>query len=355
MAKTFKELWPQVVSWENLVRAYQKCRRGKRYESLAAQFDFDWESQLLRLQKELISNAYRPGAYRNFYIYEPKRRKISAAPFRDRVVHHAIVRVLEPIYERRFIYDSYACRIGKGTHAAIDRAQTFLRNYGYYLKTDIVKFFPNVDHEVMRQTICKTIADSALKRLIDLVLVSGEGVLDDEATNEYFPGDDLLAILRPKGLPIGNLTSQFFANVLLDQVDHFAKETLRVPGYVRYADDMILFSNSKEELWRFRERLAEFLALQRLCIHPKKTYVRCSSLGVAFLGLKLSRSGRRLPQSNIRRFSSRLRRMRWLWSNGQIEPKKIGESLVGWTNYADGTNSIGIRKAIWKRVRFKKR
>ena len=274
MAKSYCNLWPQIVSWDNLFAAYHKCRRGKRYEPEAARFDFDWERQLLVLQQELLTGTYQPAAYRNFYIHEPKRRKISAAPFRDRVVHHSLVRVLEPIYERRFIFDSYACRIGKGTHAAIDRAQGYLRRHKFLLKTDIVKFFPNVDHEVHRRIIAKSVRDDRTMALVDLILASGEGVLREEATNHLFPGDDLFSLLRPRGIPIGNLTSQFFANVLLDQLDHHVKETMRVLGYVRYADDMILFCDCKEELWQYRTSIAEFLQSLRLTIHPHKTFVQ---------------------------------------------------------------------------------
>ncbi len=178
--KTFRNLWSQVVSWENLFAAYQKCRRRKRSTPAAAAFDFQWESNLLDLQRELMAGTYEPGRYRHFWVREPKLRKISAAPFRDRVVHHAVVRVLEPIYERRFIHDSYACRVGKGTHRALDRAQRFLRRYAYYLKTDIVRFYPSVDHEVMFAVLARQVGDTPLLELIAKILASGDGVFDDE-------------------------------------------------------------------------------------------------------------------------------------------------------------------------------
>ena len=146
MAKSYANLWPKTVSWKNLVAAYHDCRRRKRYKPEAVRFHFCWEANLLQTQRRLRDGSYSPGEYRHFFIFHPKRRKISAAPFQDRVVHHAVVRVLEPIYERRFIFDSYACRKGKGTHRAIKRAQQFLRRHRFYLKTDVVRFFPNVDH-----------------------------------------------------------------------------------------------------------------------------------------------------------------------------------------------------------------
>ena len=352
MAHSYRDLWPQVVSWSNLVEAYRRCRRRKRSKPEAAAFEFSWESELLKLQRELMDGSYAPGEYINFYIFEPKQRKISAAPFRDRVVHHAIVCVLEPLFERRFIFDSYACRRSKGTHRAVDRAQGYLRRYRYYLKTDVVRFFPNVDHEVLLSVISKHIRDDRLMTLIRLIVASGEGVLSDEATSEFFPGDDLFALLRPRGLPIGNLTSQFFANVLLDVVDHFVKEELCVPGYVRYADDLLLFGDSKEQLWQWRDQLSERLGGLRLKLHRHKTHVGMGDDGVKFLGFVLRRDGRRLPQQTILRFARRIRRLRWLRSNRQVTFTQIRDSLKSWLAYAVQANSVGIRRALWRRVRF---
>lgn len=170
MARTYRDLWPQVVAWDNLLLAYRRCRRRKRFTPAAARFHFQWESELLRLQQELASGAWRPGPYHNFRIRDPKPRLISAAPFRDRIVHHAVVNVMEPLYERRFIHDSYACRRGKGTHRAVRRAQFFLQRYTYFLKTDIVRFFPNVDHSVLLGVLRRTITDPELDRLLSQII-----------------------------------------------------------------------------------------------------------------------------------------------------------------------------------------
>jgi hypothetical protein len=352
MVKSYAGLWPTFISWENMQAAYRKCRRRKRYDPDAAAFDYAWESNLLNLLRELEDGGYRPGPYRNFFIVDPKRRKISAAPFRDRVLHHAVVRILEPIFESKFIYDSYACRRRKGTHRAVDRAQQYMHRYDYYLKTDIVRFFPNVDHEILLRILRRTIRDERLMALIEQIVASGAGVLADEATPRYFPGDDLFSLLRPTGLPIGNLTSQFFANVLLDQVDHFVKEVLRVPGYVRYADDMVLFGPDKESLWNWFAELQKFMAGQRLTLHPKKTQLRPCSRQLKFLGLILSRSGRRLQQSSIRRFNARLRTWRWLKANRGFDGSLVGASIKAWLAHARRANSVGVRRAIWRRVRM---
>lgn len=352
MTKTLAHLWPQVTSWENLLVAYRKCRRRKRYKTPACRFDFAWEQALLELQRDLTSGAYRHGPYRHFYVHEPKRRKISAAPFRDRVVHHALVNVLEPIFEKKFVFDSYACRRGKGTHRAIRRAQAFLRRHEYYCQTDIVRFFPNIDHGVLMELLKRTIRDRHVLGLIERILASGEDVLRNEATPSYFSGDDLLAVLRPRGLPIGNLTSQFFANVFLDPIDHFIKEQLRVPGYVRYADDLLLFGPSKEFLWDRRERLSERLAQLRLRLHRDKTVIRPARCGLQFLGFKVFPDTRRLTQDGLRRFNRHLRRLRWLYQNGLVSFEFIRASLRAWTAHAQHANSTAIRRHVWRRVRF---
>jgi retron-type reverse transcriptase len=354
MARTYKHLWRRVVSWENLCAAYHRCRRRKRDKPEVAEFDFAWESQLLRLQAELSDGSYLPGPYRNFYIHEPKRRKISAAPFRDRVVHHAVVRVLEPSYESRFIYDSYACRRGKGTHRAILRAQHYLRRHEYCLKTDIVRFFPNVDHAVLLEVVGRTVRDPKLLDLLTTIVASGVGVLADEATDELFPGDDLFALSRPKGLPIGNLTSQFFANVLLDPVDHFVKEVLRAPGYVRYADDLLLFGDDKQVLWEWHEGLCHCLASLRLKLHAKKTQVRRCRAPLKFLGFALTRDQRRLQQTTLVRFNRRLRRWRWMWKQRTAKPEDIRPSLAAMRAHAGFGNSRGVLRDVWKRARFRR-
>jgi RNA-directed DNA polymerase len=265
-----------------------------------------------------------------------------------------MVNTLEPLYERRFIHDSYACRKGKGTHRAVRRAVHYLRRHKYCLKTDVVRFFPNVDHEVLFQLLTKSIRDKQVTWLIEKIITSGEGVLSQEATQLYFTGDDLFSVLRPKGLPIGNLTSQFFANILLDPVDHFVKEELRVPGYVRYADDLILFGDDKSQLWDVCEALKECLATSRLKLHPHKTLVRPSAAGVKFLGFVLRPSEIRLQQEGLKRFNRRLRYLKWAYRNRLIDADAMVASLTAWVAHAQHANSTGIRQEMWRRVKFQR-
>lgn len=350
MAHTFTNLWPQVVAWDNLVDAYHKCRRRKRYKPDAARFDFRWESHLLDLQRRLIDSSYRPRPCRHFWIFDPKKRRISAAPFADRVVHHAVVNVLEPMYEPRFIFDSYACRKGKGTHRALDRAEAYLRRYPYYLKTDIVKFFPSIDHAVLLGIVRKRVADGRLLDLIGRIVATGTGVFAGADDLDYWQERDPAGGDRDRGLPIGNLTSQFFANVLLDEIDHAVKDEWGVGGYVRYCDDLILFGPSKGELRAGRARLEARLASLRLRLHPAKTQLRPSSAGVKFLGFSLGTAGRRVQQVGLRRVSRRVRRWHWLASRGALADGVVRRSMGVWRAWVARANATGIGRALRDRA-----
>lgn len=224
--KRYGDLWPTLISFENLYLAYRKAIRGKRLRPDVAHFIVNAESELLTLQEELQAKRYLPGPYRTFYVYEDKPRMISAAPFRDRVVHHALCNLLEPIFERSFIPDLYSNRVGKGQHQAVKRAQYFARSCPYVLKCDIKKYFPSIDHEILKTLVRKKIKCRDTLWLVEVILDHSN---PQEPVQNYFPQDDLLTALeRRKGLPIGNQTSQFFANLYLSPLDHFVKETLRI-------------------------------------------------------------------------------------------------------------------------------
>ncbi|MEL6526933.1 MAG: hypothetical protein AAFQ07_14610, partial [Chloroflexota bacterium] len=190
--------YTHLTSWDNLWLAYRKAAKGKRGKTPATSFEINVADNLLVLQRELRDFSYHPGDYHHFRIFEPKQRKISAAPFRDRVVHHALCNLIEPVFDRRFIADSYANRIKRGTHAAVDRLQAFSQQYTYCLRMDIVKHFPSLDQAILRDELASVIHDDGLLWLIDRILESGENVLADEYTIQYFPGDDLFAINRPR-------------------------------------------------------------------------------------------------------------------------------------------------------------
>ena len=350
--KTYKNLYPHICSFENLLLAFERAARGKRERPYVAAFEFDLERNLLQLQEELLNETYRPGPYRNFYIYEPKRRLISAAPFRDRVVHHALCNVIEPIFERRFIHDSYACRKGKGLHRAVNRAHYFLRRNRYVLKGDIVKFFPSVDHAILLDILGRVIADPPTMRLIGLILAGGAGVLAGEYEMHWFPGDDLLAACRPRGLPIGNLTSQFWANCYLNELDQFVKRELKCRAYLRYADDFLLFAADKTQLWAWREEIARFLVRLRLRLHERKAVVFPVHQGVDWLGFRLFPTYRRLRRENVRRAARRLHRQQEAYRRGEISAEQLRRSVQSWIAHARFADTEGLRRHLLKQFIF---
>ena len=344
--KTYKNLYPIITDFEHLRQAFKKAARGKRGRPDVAMFEYHIEYNLLTLQSELRDKTYCPGPYYNFRIYDPKPRLISAAPFRDRVVHHALCRVIEPLFERRFIHDSYACRKGKGTHAALDRSQKFSRRYPYVLKCDIERFFPSMDHSLLMAQLERVIADPDTLGLCDRILKSGETIHRNEIQPRYFPGDDLFAVLRPKGLPIGNLTSQFWANVYLNPLDHFVKRELGCKGHVRYVDDFLLFAENKAILHHWKQSIIEFAATLRMRLHERQASVFPVGTGIPFLGWRIYPGYRRLKRRNGVAFQRRFARLRALFAEGKIGWEDMDASVKGWVAHAAHGDTWGLRRSL---------
>jgi RNA-directed DNA polymerase len=340
------EIYRQLCSWDNLLLAYRLASKGKRGHACVAAFEYRLEDNLVRLQGELVARTYTPGRYNSFYIHEPKRRLISAAPFRDRVVHHALCNLIEPAFERSFIKDSYANRVGKGTHRALDRCQELARRYRYVLPCDVRQFFPSIDHAVLLETIRRKVHDRDVLWLIEQIIASGAGVLSEEYEMVYFPGDDLLAAARPRGLPIGNLTSQFWANCYLNPFDHFVVRELRCPAYLRYVDDFLLFADDKRRLREWKDSIIARLARLRLTIHEDSADARPVTEGVPFLGFVVYQERRRLKRRKGVAFLRRLRALAEGYANGEIALDQVTASVQGWVNHVRYGNTVGLRKAI---------
>ena len=257
----------QFLSFDNLYLAFKKAYTGTKSRQ-SYEFFFNADREIWKLREELESGMYQPGEYRYFTITEPKKRIISVAPFRDRVVHHALVNVLEPVYEKRYIYDSYATRKNKGTHKAINRAQEYIRKCHWFLKMDIKKYFYSIDHTVLLSSIERKIKDRFILDICKRIISKG--------------GDGI------KGLPIGNLTSQFFANVYLDVFDHFVKDELGIKRYIRYMDDFCVFDTEKIVLKGHRHTFTSFLK-NKLKLEAKEsaTMINNSIHGLPFLGVRI--------------------------------------------------------------------
>jgi RNA-directed DNA polymerase len=343
-------LWPQLVSFENLLLAYRKARRGKARSSGVAQFALDLEPELLRLQAQLASGKYHPGAFRLFTLYERKPRQIAAAPFRDRVVHHGVMNLIEPPLDRTFIFDSYACRKGKGAHGAVDRYQEWARRYRYALKMDVARYFPSIDHPILKEKLSARIKDrrvlALLERIVDTAPEAAERA-------EYFPGDDLLAPLeRRTGIPIGNLTSQFFANLYLDDLDHYLKERLRAKAYLRYVDDMVVLGDDKAWLAEIREAVREHLASDRLRLHPHKAHISRTRDGLDLLGYLVYPEFRLLRNDNGHRFARRLRRFAREYAAGRMGWKDFDPAVQSWIGHARHADTEGLRRRIFSATIF---
>ncbi len=343
-------LYPEVHDWSNLLRAWRQARRGKRGRPPGASVARYLAVYLLDHERRLREKRYRPGTYDSFYVHDPKRRLISAAPFRDRVAHHALCNVLEPIFERRFIDDSYANRRGKGTHAALDRAQAFARRYRYVLPFDVEQFFPAVDHRILLRLLGRVIADPDLLWLCRTILESGDGVLWEEYSMRYFQGDDLFAVNRPRGLPIGNLTSQFWANVYLDPLDHFVKRRLRCRAYLRFVDDGLAFADRKQTLWEWRSAIVAFLESLRLTIHEAACQPRPVTEGIPFLGFVVFPHHRRLKRRKGIAYRRRLKHLLAAYGRGEIDREAVLASVRGWVNHARFGQTRGLRRRLFEEV-----
>ena len=274
-----------------------------------------------------------PGRYRYFRIYEPKERTISVADFRDRVVHHAVVSVLEPIYEKRFIYDSYATRKNKGTHRAVRRAQKFMKSGRYFLKFDIDKYFDNIDHDTLLEIIGRKVKDSELMRLLRIIVEN----------------NDLSRQSRDRmGLPIGNLTSQFFANVYLDIFDHYMKDRLGVKRYIRYMDDCVIFDPDKDVLKVLLYKSECFLKdMLGLKLKASVTMINSRISGLPFLGYRVFPSLLRVRQENIRRLKRKMHIRQQEYADGRIDESRYSMSLASMAGYAGFADSLNLRRDIF--------
>jgi len=347
MTSKATDLFEDIVSFQALLKASRRAAKGKRSKPGVASFLANQEKEILRLESELRNGHYRPGRYRVIEIFDPKHRLVSAAPFRDRVVHHALCTACNPIMERSFIFDSYANRKGKGTHRAVDRYEKFRNRYRYVLRCDIYRYFPAIDHAILKGDLRRLIRCSDTLGLADRIIDASN---PQEPVIQFFPGDDLLTQnTRRRGLPLGNLTSQVFANLYLNGLDHFCKEVLRAKGYLRYVDDFALFHDDPRVLEDWQHRIAEFLQGRRLKFHPKKTFSCSTGEPARFLGyVLLSNGNRRMPEANVRRFRNQLRGIRDRCRLGDIRCREARQKVYAWTAHAEHADTWRLRQAIFR-------
>jgi len=330
--KRHGNLFEQIIRYPNMERAYHKARNGHRYDKTVLDFELNRESNLFDLIEELKNKTYETGKYRDFYITDPKRRLISALPFRDRIIHHALCNLIEPIFDRVFIFDSYACRVNKGTHKGITRLQNFIRARSdsiYVLKCDIRKYFYSINNDILKSLIRKKIKCPDTLWLIDEIINSNHQKI---------------------GIPLGNLTSQLFANIYLNSLDHYVKEILHCEHYIRYMDDFVILSNNKSQLWEILSQINKYLVDELHLQLNGKTKVFPLSQGIDFLGYRQYQEFRLLRKRNVIKNKRKFRKYSRQFSDGMITFEKIHSAVQSLIGYAKWAQSYHARKNILSNI-----
>jgi retron-type reverse transcriptase len=339
-------LYGELCFYENLLEAFRKAAKGKSGKCYVMEFRKNTKENLLQLQKELVSMTYEPQPMKTFVICDPKTRVISASAFRDRIVHHALCNVIEPIFDKSFIFDSCANRKGKDAHLALERFDKFkkmvsgggklIRNAkdnnmvcGYALKADIKHYFDSVNHEVLIRILKRKIKDDNVMWLIQKILSNHNS---------------------DNGMPIGNLTSQFFANVYLNELDYFVKHRLKAKCYIRYVDDFVILNRNKEVLAEWKISIDEFLKSIKLELHPEKSRIYPLHKGINLLGFRVFYHFKLLYKRNIRRFDKRLESLSESYRKGEISRKCMDRRIEGWLAYAKLANTYNSRRRIREEI-----
>lgn len=352
--KRYNNLYEEIISEENLFLAYKKARKGKTTKPYVIEFEKNLKNNLKTLRIELLFHSYKPSPLETFIVRDPKTRKISKSEFKDRVVHHALVGIIEPIFDKSFIYDSYANRKGKGTLKALQRFDKFKRKVskngklngwfnnnqikGYCLKADIKHYFEEVDHEILLKIIKKKIKCTKTIWLIKKII-----------SNYKMDRDNY-----QKGMPLGNLTSQFFANVYLNELDQYIKHKLRAKYYIRYVDDFVILHSSKENLKCHEEGLNKFLKTKlKLELHQDKTRLIPLSKPIPFVGFRVFYHYKLLKKFNRKNIQRKLNKYYNLYLENKINYDKIYESSQGSFIYMKHANTYNLR--IKTATKFEKR
>ena len=345
--RVFHNNFDDIISIENLFASWREFKIGKERKSDVIEFERHLEDNLWDLQQSLADKTYQHGPYTSFFIQDPKLRHIHKAVVRDRVLHHAIVKLLTPIFEPTFINDSYSCRIGKGTHKGVDRFVAYARSESnnfkrpiWVLKCDVKKFFASIDHRVLLNILLKKIHDEDTRWLLREVV-------------ESFRSEFTVSDAEPKGLPIGNLTSQLFANVYLNELDQFVKLHLKERHYIRYADDFVVLSTREDHCSQIVEPIRSFLSSSlKLDLHPRKMSIRKYQQGVDFLGY-ICFPHFRIPRlTTEKRIFRKLREKAMLVKEGALTIDSFEQALQSYMGILSHSNAFRLREELENQIFF---
>jgi len=339
MPHTIRNQYDKHLTFDALLKAHERASKTKRNSKEVLRFEIDLESNLINVYKKLKNQTYEMGRYREFTIYEPKERIIRSLPYLDRVVHQWYIHeFIKPYIVPRLIYDTYACIDGRGTHKAVDRLQQFMRKmknkYGsyYILKCDIKGFFYNIDKDVLYAILKKYIKDEKLLHL-----------------TKKFVYDDLDTV----GIPIGNYTSQYFANIYMNELDHYVKEELKVKYYVRYMDDFILLLETKSDAKRILCLIEQFLEENlHLELNHKSGYFP-NKAGVEFCGFKIFESYRRLRKRSYKKIKKKVKKWNVLYRHNVLDIKQASLEWNSWIAHSNYASSYSMRKKVYDNMLFK--
>ena len=311
MRRVPRGTFARIVDRETLWAAYRRARRGKRSSPEVAMFEVDLEYHLAGLRRSLTRGRYRPRPYRVRLIRDPKLRPIVLAAFSDRVVHQALHGVVAPYFDRSFIDHTYACLANRGTHRAVLRFLTSMRRCRYHLSLDIHRFFPSIAHDRLLQLLLPPLRDRSLVQLVEVIIKSAEGLYRREDLLQALPGWAVDPPAPNAGLPIGTLTSQWWANGFLSGADHFIKRELKIGWYQRYMDNLDLFHDDPAVLASARTGIEDWLWRERgLRLNPKSGEIRSTRQPTVYLGYRVSRAGLAMGPVARRRMKARLRQVR---------------------------------------------
>lgn len=332
--KTYNRLWTEITSFKNLYLAYKKARKAKPYTCEILEFSLNLEKNLLSIQEELLTNTYIQSKYREFIVFDPKERKIKYLPFKDRVIHHALVNVIEPIFDKRLINTTYACRKGKGTHKALKDIKKVVSHEfkftGYCLKCDIKKYFPSINQSILKKLISRKITCKDTLNLIYKIIDSDHSDFREN-----------------KGIPIGNLTSQLFSNIYLNELDQYVKHKLRIKYYYRCVDDFIILYDSKKELNNYRKKIKYFFKKElNLEIPNYKTSTFKIKDGIDFVGYKIFPNHIFLRKRNIKRFIKNLKELPF---KKNLEENRFMSSIYSYLGHFKFANSYNLVTLIFNK------